>query len=302
MTADVFSEEFWAGVWQGARDSSILQTTQKSDPSRWLAFYDHVSAMWLEMMGEGWVLAGNVTRLLLQNGLVGPGKSVLDVGCGPGALAISLAEQGARVTALDSSRKMLDCLMSEGLRRGVQGIKPVLADWSRYASPSCYDFVVAAFFPHAMTPSGIKRLEILSKGCCALVTGCGKEAFPIRGRLWRRLMDESMPQTGRHLSCAFNYLLTSGRSPNLMHLSWPINVNLPMDTVIDYYRHYFEIFGRDHQAVDEAIHIEMAEYVQDNCYRSSGEMDVALIWWQPQIHGIRADERLNPLRLSCWHF
>ena len=253
-------------------------------------------------MGEGWVLAENVSQLLLQNGLVRPGESVLDVGCGPGALAISLAEQGACVTALDSSRKMLDCLMTEGKRRGVQGITPALADWSRYTSASLYDLVVAAFFPQAMTPSGIQRLESLSKGCCALVIGCGKDAFPIRGRLWRRLMDDSLPRTGRHLSCAFNYLLASGRSPNLMHLSWLIDVNLPMDTVFSYYRNYFAIFGKNQQAVDDAIRIEMAEYIQDDSYRSSGKMEVALIWWQPSIHRIHTDVRLNPLRLSCWHF
>ncbi len=298
MTADVFSEEFWVRAWQETRESSILQVTQKTDPSRWLAFYDNVSAIWLEMTGAGWVLAGNITRLLLQNGLIGPEKTVLDIGCGPGALAISLAERGIRVTALDSSQKMLDCLMSESRCRGAQGITPVLADWSRYTSASLHDLVVAAFFPQAMTPSGIRRLESLSKGRCALVTGCGKEAFPIRGRLWRRLMNDPLPRTGRHLSCAFNYLLTSGRSPNLMHLCWPINVNLPMDTVIDYYRHYFAIFGIDHQAVDEAIQIEMAEYIRENRCQSSGKMEVALIWWQPQIRGIRADDRPDPSRLS----
>ena len=282
MTADVFSEEFWAQAWQESRESSILQTTQKTDPDRWLAFYDNVSSIWLEMMGKGWVLAENVSRCLLQNGLVRPGESVLDVGCGPGALAISLAGQGARVTALDSSRKMLDCLMAEGKRRGVQKITPVLADWSGYASSSLYDLVVAAFFPQAMTPTGIRRLESLSKGCCALVVGCGKDAFPIRGRLWRRLMDAPLPGTGRHLSCAFNYLLASGRSPNLMHLSWLIDVNLPMDTVFDYYRNYFAIFGKDHRDVDDAIRIELDELIQDDCCRSSGKMEVALIWWHQE--------------------
>jgi SAM-dependent methyltransferase len=282
MTANVFSEAFWARVWQEAGESSILQTTQAIDPSRWMAFYDNVSAIWLEMMGEGWVLAEKIARKLLENELVRPGESVLDVGCGPGALAISLAEKGACVTALDSSRKMLDCLMTECRRRGVQGITPAPADWYRYAPASRYDLVIAAFFPQAMSPSGIQQMESLSKGRCALVTGCGKDAFPIRGRLWRRLMDDSLPWTGSHLSCAFNYLLTSGRSPNVLHLSWPIDVNLPMDTVIRYYRNYFAIFGRDHQAVDEAIRIEMAEYLPDNRYQSFGKMEVALIWWQQE--------------------
>lgn len=156
-----------------------------------MAFYDNVSAIWLEMMGQGWVLAEKIARKLQDNDLVRPGESVLDV-------------------------------------------------------------------------------------------GCGKDAFPIRGRLWRRLMDASLPWTGSHLSCAFNYLLTCGRFPNLLHLSWPIDVNLSMDTITDFYRSYFAIFGIDHQAVDEAIRIEMAEYLPDGRYQSFGEMELALIWWQQE--------------------
>lgn len=299
---DVFSETFWIHIWQDVRDASVLQTTQKTDPSRWLAFYDNVSTIWLEMMGDGWHLAENVSRLLRRNELVCPGKSALDIGCGPGALAITLAERGIQITALDTSRKMLDCLISESRRRGVQGITPVLADWSHYTSPDLHDLVVAVFFPPAMTPSGIEQMERLSKGCCALITGCGKDAFPIRRLLWHRLMDDPPQQTFPYLSCTFNYLLTTGRSPNVMHLSWPITVNLSMDTVIDYYRNYFAIFGKSPHSVDEAIRIEMADYVQDNRCLFCGKMEVALIWWQPKHGGIRTDDSYPPVALSCWHF
>lgn len=299
MTADAFSEEFWAQAWQDTAESSILQSTQKTIPSRWLTFYDNVSTIWLEMMGDGWILNEKISRILIQHELISPGKTALDIGCGPGALAISLAKRGILVTALDTSRKMLDCLISESRRRNLQGITPILADWSQFSSRSLHDLVLAAFFPQVMSPSGIQRMERLSKGICVMVTGCGKDPFPIRARLWHDLMDDALPQSGRHLSCALNYLLTSGRSPNLMHLSWPFHVNLSMDTIGNYFRSYFAIFGRDHQSVNDAIQIEMAEYVQNGTYQSTGEMQIALIWWHPKERGMQADKHLNPSRLSC---
>jgi ubiquinone/menaquinone biosynthesis C-methylase UbiE len=44
-------------------------------------------------------------QLLLSK--VSPGQSVLDIGCGPGALALQCAERGAGVVGLDASQQML---------------------------------------------------------------------------------------------------------------------------------------------------------------------------------------------------
>jgi SAM-dependent methyltransferase len=44
-----------------------------------------------------------------------PGWRVADVGCGPGAFAEALAARGARVTAIDSARAMLDAVAARGL-------------------------------------------------------------------------------------------------------------------------------------------------------------------------------------------
>jgi SAM-dependent methyltransferase len=44
-----------------------------------------------------------------------PGWRIADVGCGPGAFAQALCERGARVTAIDSARAMLDAVAARGL-------------------------------------------------------------------------------------------------------------------------------------------------------------------------------------------
>ena len=44
---------------------------------------------------------------------VKPEWSILDIGCGPGTLAIPLAKKAKSVTALDISSEMLKCLKSQ---------------------------------------------------------------------------------------------------------------------------------------------------------------------------------------------
>lgn len=58
-----------------------------------------------------------------------PGESVLDIGCGPGIMAIPLAERGHRVTAVDFSHRMLGMLFRQAYAKEGLDIIPILADW-----------------------------------------------------------------------------------------------------------------------------------------------------------------------------
>ena len=58
-----------------------------------------------------------------------PGESVLDVGCGSGALALPLARDGHDVVGLDFSKGMLDVLRRLASADGLRNVRTVQAGW-----------------------------------------------------------------------------------------------------------------------------------------------------------------------------
>ncbi|MEN8257502.1 MAG: class I SAM-dependent methyltransferase [Thermodesulfobacteriota bacterium] len=76
-----------------------------------------------------------------------PSWSVLDVGCGPGTLAIPLARQVKQVTAMDFSEKMLAELAVRAKAAGLENIRSVHASWQddwQEQGVERHDVVVAA--------------------------------------------------------------------------------------------------------------------------------------------------------------
>ncbi|HTY81530.1 MAG TPA: class I SAM-dependent methyltransferase [Dehalococcoidales bacterium] len=60
---------------------------------------------------------------------VKPGWTVLDIGCGPGTLAIPLAQKADRVTGLDISPEMLKRLRANAEKAGLDNIKYLNSSW-----------------------------------------------------------------------------------------------------------------------------------------------------------------------------
>jgi SAM-dependent methyltransferase len=67
--------------------------------------------------------------LFLSHIELDPEFTVLDVGCGPGTLALPIATQVRRVTAIDYSQGMLDLLNREAADKGIDNVSTVHCGW-----------------------------------------------------------------------------------------------------------------------------------------------------------------------------
>jgi ubiquinone/menaquinone biosynthesis C-methylase UbiE len=97
----------------------------------------------------------DILRLIREAARVGPGSKVLDVACGPGLVALQLAETAGHVTGLDLTPAMLDKARELQRQRGLENLSwvPGRADVLPYPDAS-FDAVVTRFsFHHLMDPA-----------------------------------------------------------------------------------------------------------------------------------------------------
>lgn len=277
--SDPCAPEFWRKVWRRAREASFLKCSQVASPQAWHDFYARVSDSYWEMWGQDGEQGQRLVAEMIGQGLLKPGCRVLDVGCGPGTMALPLAHAGAMVTALDWCRPMLDNLERLAGQRGLDSITTHFQVWDEFRSGPEYDLVLASFFPDALSVQGLERLEGWSRGRVVLVLGTGREHFAFRRQMWQRVLEVPYHDGGFHLACVLGWLNASGRLPNLRHLAWESVFDHPLEMVFAFYRDYFAIFGQHGPAVEQEIRATLEQWRDGDRLRARGGVSLALIWW-----------------------
>ncbi len=100
----------WASLWQQANHNKPSQKKQATD-------WDQKAASFATRTVHS-VYTEKFLALLAPQ----PGWSILDVGCGPGTLAIPLAQQVQQVCAIDFSANMLSILKKRAKAKGLNNI------------------------------------------------------------------------------------------------------------------------------------------------------------------------------------
>jgi SAM-dependent methyltransferase len=113
------------------------------------------------------------------------GKSVLDIGCGPGHYSISLAQRGAgRVVGIDFAEGMLKIAAQHAEKAGVgERCKFMVADFATYNPPEPFDYVIVMGFMDYMSDPRQVVEKVLS-----LTRRKAFFSFPVAGGIlaWQR--------------------------------------------------------------------------------------------------------------------
>ena len=130
-------------------------------------------------------------RLRFEKSIAGcnpiEGKSVLDVGCGPGHYAITLAQRGAaRVVGIDFAEGMLQLATEHAKKVGVgDRCKFMVADFYSYPPQDIFDYVIVMGFMDYMPDAEKVVAKVLS-----LTKEKAFFSFPVAGGFlgWQRAL------------------------------------------------------------------------------------------------------------------
>ena len=143
----------WNSLWRESRRGRTWQGKTKEDWNQRAAGFAkrHTASQYAREF---------VRRLDLR-----PEMTVLDMGAGPGTLAIPLAQRVQRVTAVDFSEEMLTSLAERATQAGLTNIEIINGSWEddwSLLGIGCYDLVIAS---RALTVDDLRAALVKLNAC-----------------------------------------------------------------------------------------------------------------------------------------
>ncbi|MEW6429268.1 MAG: class I SAM-dependent methyltransferase [Thermodesulfobacteriota bacterium] len=157
----------WAARWRQARHSQSWQGKSAADWNRRSAAFArrHLTSPF----------ADRLLPLLPTQ----PDWTVLDIGCGPGTLALPLSPRVQRITAIDFSASMLAILRRTAEEKSIGNIRTVEAGWDDpWPGVGAHDLVLAsrALAVDDIT-AALDRIDRLAQRCAVIVERVGAGPF-----------------------------------------------------------------------------------------------------------------------------
>jgi SAM-dependent methyltransferase len=226
-----------------------------------------------------------VFDLIKKTGLELNGADVLDIGCGPGTLAVPLAEMGARVTALDISAEMLKKLENRAMEEGLNSIETILSSWNdididAQGFQSRFDLVIASMTPGINGPETFEKMMQASRNVCYYSNFVSRKWDVSYYELYQMLFGEKYGDGGYGFHLPFMYLYSMGCRPviKISKNNWKIEETV--DSMVETVSGFFG--GR--KDIDDEMRLRMRRYFEERAeggkYHSATESITGMMVWE----------------------
>ena len=157
----------------------------------------------------------------LKLAAIRPDETILDMGCGTGALATPLAQMGNHVIACDFSRGMLDKMLQDQAELGIEGIDARQMSWADDweqlgVAPKSVDVALASrSIATDDLEAALLKLDRTARRRVCITLPCGPSP-----RVDERLLSAVgfQKQAGRDFLYAFNILAAHGLNPEVAYI------------------------------------------------------------------------------------
>jgi SAM-dependent methyltransferase len=274
IEADIIDFIDWNELWKKALLGASWRKREK-DPVR---FFDK-KAKWYNqtVMSRTEYIQKTLARIVADYGC-----SILDIGSGPGTLAIPLAKTAGKVTAIDPSGDMLDYLKENARREGVSNITCINKKWEDVAIGNDiepHDIVIAS---HSLTMMDIEKalskIDEAANQRVYLFDFAGKPRWDYL-ELWPKLYGEPYVP-GPNYIFIVNILYQMGITANVK--VWEQCSRNQIVSLEEAVRERVEYYDSPLPDAEKIIR----EYIEKNLVKENGEIwtvqksKSAMIWWK----------------------
>lgn len=218
---------------------------------------------------------------------ISPNSRVLDIGAGPGTLAIPLSEKVEHITAIEPSEGMMWCLKENIKERGISNITCVKKRWGDVdlekdvSSP--YDAVIASFSLGMLDiRNALEKMNKASYKYVCIYWFAGITSWERNySVIWKKLHGEDYHPRPK-CDCLFNVLYQMGIYPNVkIYPTDNANRFLDIKEAMDYFKTGFNVTNKRQEGI-------LREYLSSKLHREDGYLvlkgssNYAKIWWKKQ--------------------
>jgi len=213
---------------------------------------------------------------------ISPGLRILDIGAGPGTLAIPLAKVASHITAVEPSFAMMNILRENITHYGISNINYLQKRWEdvnvKKDLPCSYDLVIASFSLGMIDiKEAIRKMVAASCNKVALLWFAGEPSWEAHCRLlWPKLHGRDycpMP----HSDVLFNILYQMCVYPNITTFSWKSGQSFSsLDEAAAYWNQRMQVTTDDQRSIVRSYLLGIVGTGQPIVRDISQNM---LIWW-----------------------
>ncbi|MCK9405384.1 MAG: class I SAM-dependent methyltransferase [Methanothrix sp.] len=127
-------------------------------------------------------------------------SSVLDIGAGLGRLAVPLAKEVRKLTAIEPARAYMNIMKDKAARDGLDNMEFSDDLWADFPLQKKYDLVCSTWSRAAMDPASLMKMHEASRGHCALEFVASPSNNNDFEQLYAMIMGEEYRYSGNYLN------------------------------------------------------------------------------------------------------
>lgn len=296
----IIEPEFWERQWKEAVASSPARRRELNSATEKMDRWNKMAKDFAGRVMESKAIARRRETVsdLCARGILTKNTTVLDIGAGPGAWSLSLAEHCSHVTALEPADAMADILASRLRDNRVENISIHRSTWQSADLEAlgwykAFDLVFASMTPGVDGPSTLKKMMAACRGYCYLSTFAGPGWQNQYAPLWETFFNESLGQTIYDIFYPLNLLYTMGYRPLISFFNWEGESAIDREEAVRMFTSFFENYMKITRDTETVITEYIDGHIKDGKYIRPGDIRIGTMIWKIEQQQLTMDSKLG---------